>query len=115
MIRDTYDNGLLRPLAAQARESQGSDAAALQLLRLAPHAWALATRECGLIELADDGGRLRLSSGTLLPALVRSRGIQALFIGACQSMLDQFRVRAAIGVTVDPDDPERITYTIQRS
>lgn len=63
--------------------------------------------------MVDDGdGRLRLHSGTLLPQVVRSRGIQALFVGACQSMLDQFRARARIEVTVDPADPDRIAYTI---
>ncbi len=113
LMLDTYDTGLLQPMAAGVRASHEGAAAAEQLLRMAPAAWGLVTRGCGEIELVDDGsGRLRLASGSLLPEVVRSRGIQALFIGACQSMLDQFRARARIDVAVDADAPERVVYTI---
>jgi hypothetical protein len=113
LMLDTYDTGLLRPMADDVRASHRGPDASQQLIRLAPTAWGLVTRRCGAIEMVDDGdGRLRLHSGTLLPQVVRSRGIQALFVGACQSMLDQFRARARIEVTVDPADPDRIAYTI---
>ncbi len=114
LIRDTYDSGLLRPLMAEVRSTLSGEAAADQLLRLAPQAWALASRNCGSIELDDSDGQVRLSSGDLLPALVRSPGIHCLFYGACQSMLDQFRVNAEIAVSVAEDNPEKIIFAIRR-
>lgn len=115
LIRDTYDSGLLRPLMTEVRASTlDADAAASQLLRLAPQAWTLASRGCGSIKLDDRDGGLRLTSGDLLPALIRSRGIHCLFYGACQSMLDQFRVNAEIAVSVAEDNPEKIIFAIRR-
>ena len=113
LIRDTYDSGLLRPLMAEVRSSLAGEAAADQLLRLAPQAWALASQECGSIDLDDGDGQVRLSSGDLLPALVRSPGIHCLFYGACQSMLDQFRVKAEIAVSVSEDNPDTIIFAIR--
>ena len=113
LMLDTYDSGLLRAMAAGVRASHEGAAAAGQLLRLAPAAWAMVTRACGDIDLVEDeGGRLRLGSGSLLPEVVKSRGIQALFLGACQSMLDQFRARARIDVASVPGPGDRVVYTI---
>jgi len=114
LIRDTYDSGLLRPLMAEVRSTLSGEAAAEQLLRLAPQAWGLASRDCGSIELDDSDGQVSLSSGDLLPELVRSPGIHCLFYGACQSMLDQFRVNAEIAVSVAEDNPETIIFAIRR-
>ena len=114
LIRDTYDSGLLRPLMTEVRSTLSGEAAADQLLRLAPQAWALASQGCGSIVLDDSDGQVRLRSGDLLPRLVRSSGIHCLFFGACQSMLDQFRVKAEIAVSVADDDPDTIVFAIRR-
>jgi len=112
LIRDTFDSGLLRPLIAEAGAGLDPEAAAERLLRLAPQAWALASRGCGSVKLDDRDGQVRLTSGDLLPALVLSRGIHCLFYGACQSMLDQFRVDAEIAVSAAEDDPNTIVFAI---
>lgn len=115
LMLDTYDSGMLRHLVSGVRESHQGSEGALQLLRLAPAAWALAARDCGSIALATDpSGGVRLTSGDLHPELVRSRGIHCVFYGACMSMLAQFRVRATIDVHADPDDPSRIVFAIRR-
>jgi len=114
LIRDTYDSGLLRPLVAEVRSTLSGEAAADQLLRLAPQAWALASRDCGSIKLEHGDGQVSLNSGDLLPALVRSRGIHCIFYGACQSMLDLFRVNAEIAVSVVEGSPETIVFAIRR-
>jgi len=115
LMLDTYDTGMLRPLVAGVRESHQGQEGALQLLRLAPAAWALAARDCGSIALATDAkGGVRLTSGDLHPELVRSRGIHCVFFGACMSMLAQFRVQATIDVHADPEDPSRIVFAIHQ-
>ncbi|MEZ4451676.1 MAG: hypothetical protein R3B09_19575 [Nannocystaceae bacterium] len=115
LMLDTYDTGMLRHLVAGVRESHAGREGALQLLRLAPAAWGLAARDCGsiVLEAAPDGG-IRLSSGDLLPSIVRSRGIHCVFYGACMSMLAQFRVRATIDVRADPEDPHKIVFAIHQ-
>ncbi len=114
LIGDTYDNGLLRPMMADVRGRLEGGAAAEQLLRLAPQAWAMASRGCGDLSFGEGDQGICLCSGDLLPELVRSPGVHCLFFGACQSILDQFRVRAEIVVTASPDDPETVVFSIRR-
>jgi len=114
LIGDTYDNGLLRPMMADVRERLEGNAAADQLLRLAPQAWAMASRGCGDLRFGEGEQSVCLCSGDLLPELVHSPGMHCLFYGACQSILDQFRVRAEIVVTASEDDPETVVFAIRR-
>ncbi len=98
LMRDSYDHGMLKPLAVQAQQTPGS-AAAARLLATAPQAWQLSSQGCGDIELADDGGQPRLRGVDLIPEILHSRGFVCVFYGACKAMLELFKSRGEVRIS----------------
>jgi len=105
LMRDSYDHGLLKPLTVLAHFSLGRSGAS-RLLKTAPRAWALSTRNCGTIEVVDEPGErgLRVRGVDLIGPVLHSRGFVCVFHGACQAMLELFKSRGKVRVyqhTVD--------------
>jgi hypothetical protein len=98
LMRDSYDHGMLKPLAVQAQQTPGP-AAAARLLATAPQAWQLSTQGCGAIELVEVGGRPRVRGVDLIPEILHSRGFVCVFYGACKAMLELFKSRGEVRVT----------------
>ena len=98
LMRDSYDHGMLKPLAVQAQQTPGS-AAAARLLATAPQAWQLSSQGCGDIELADDGGQPRLRGVDLIPEILHRRGFVCVFYGACKAMLELFKSRGEVRIS----------------
>ena len=98
LMRDSYDHGLLKPLTMLAQFSLGQSGAA-KLLRTAPRAWSLSTRDCGDIEVADDGQPgMRLRGVDLIPEILHSHGFTCVFYGGCRAMLELFKSRGEVRV-----------------
>ncbi len=100
LMFDSYDRGLLKPLTTMARDGiEGANGPAA-LLKMAPRAWALSSRNCGEIKLVTAPGtsELQMSSTSLLPMILRSRGFHCVFWGACRAMLDQFRTNGTVEI-----------------
>ncbi len=118
LMFDSYDRGLLKPLTAIARDGIEGTNGPAALLKMAPRAWALSSRGCGEIKLVTRPGasELELSSESLLPVIIRSRGFHCVFWGACRAMLDQFRTPGTVEVTRESDgETERLIYRVEMS
>jgi hypothetical protein len=114
LMRDSYDHGLLKPLTVLAHFSLGRSGAS-RLLKTAPRAWALSSRNCGTIEVVDDPGErgLRLRGVDLIPSVLQSRGFVCVFHGACQAMLELFKSRGKVRVYRDTiDDVPQLAFEI---
>ncbi len=97
LMRDSYDHGLLRPLAALAQQSPGPSGVS-RLLTTAPQAWTLSTQACGSIEVVDGEHGPRLRGVDLIPEILHSRGFVCLFYGGCKAMLELFKSRGEVRV-----------------
>lgn len=116
LMFDSYDRGLLKPLTTMARDGVEGAEGPAALLHMAPRAWALSSRSCGEIKLVTRPGRseLQLSSASLLPIIIRSRGFHCVFWGACRAMLDLFRTPGTVEVFREDDGgTERLIYRVQ--
>ncbi len=116
LMRDSYDHGLLKPLTMLAQFGLGQGGV-VKLLRMAPRAWSLSTRNCGTIDCGDKGphGGLHLRGIDLLPQILESRGFICVFYGACQAMLELFKSPGR--VSLDPtwvpgDGAQQIAFEI---
>lgn len=107
LMRDSYDNGILKPLTTLSNFAAGGSPVSL-LLRTAPQAWSLSTRGCGDIEVVEraEDRRFTLQGVDLVPDIVRSRGFTCVFHGACQAMLEVFKARARLETVERPPDHE---------
>ncbi len=101
LMRDSYDHGLLKPLTMLAQYTLGQSGAA-KLMRTAPQAWVLSTRNCGDIEFAEQGAAadsaagMRLQGVDLIPEILHSKGFACVFYGACRAMLELFKARGEV-------------------
>jgi hypothetical protein len=105
VVYDSWVGGLLEPLIA-SMSGPGSKGPKHGLLALAPAAWSLSARNCGQVELVDDGGgRVRLEARDL-PSVVReSFGIQVMYAGALKAMLAFSRISANVEIQAEAGRP----------
>lgn len=83
LIADSYAGGLFRQLVAKAINI-GSDGT--RLLKLAPQAWALSSRDCGVVVTEKSDTGISVRSQDFPAAVLRSAAFDALFRGALTAM-----------------------------
>ncbi len=83
LIADSYAGGLFRQLVAKAINI-GSDGT--RLLKLAPQAWGLSSRDCGVVVTEKTETGVTVRSQDFPEAVLRSGAFDALFRGALTAM-----------------------------
>jgi hypothetical protein len=93
-VRDSYAGGLFAQLVLRAATLGGDGT---RLLKLAPQAWGLSSRNCGEVKsLTLGNGEYRLYSDDFPPQVVASPGFASMFIGAIKAMLVVTRTKGEV-------------------